>query len=134
MRVVVDTNIVISAIFFGGKPTDIINHGIQGTFSLIVTSSILHEYAVTIDNFDNNPDGEAASLLALIISKATAIEPIRLLKTPCRDPDDVKFLEAALSAKADFIVSGDKDLLVLKEFRGTKILKASEFLTLLQQL
>jgi putative PIN family toxin of toxin-antitoxin system len=133
MKVVVDTNVFISAVFFGGTPQKVLQHVVDDNFSLIVTSAILFEYSASASRFDNSDDGPSSQLLALIISKSTAVEPVRLLKAPCRDPDDIKFLEAAVSAQADFIVSGDKDLLVLKEFRGIKIIKISEFLKLLDE-
>ncbi|MDI6689943.1 MAG: putative toxin-antitoxin system toxin component, PIN family [Actinomycetota bacterium] len=51
----------------------------------------------------------------------------------CRDPEDDKFIDVALAAKADYLVTGDKDLLVLKNYRGVKILKPKEFLALMRK-
>ena len=51
----------------------------------------------------------------------------------CQDKDDVKFLECALSGRADFIVSGDKELVALKEFKGIRILNPAEFRKVLEK-
>jgi putative PIN family toxin of toxin-antitoxin system len=56
------------------------------------------------------------------------VEVVKDVKGICRDPEDDKFISCAISASADFIVSGDKDLIDLKQYKSIKIIKASEFL------
>lgn len=67
------------------------------------------------------------SQIITILGQASCVEPV---KTPsvCRDPKDDKFLAAALAAKADYLVSEDKDLLDLKEYKGVKIVNMEVFL------
>jgi len=66
---------------------------------------------------------------AVLIENAISLDPSLI-----RDKDDLKFLECALSGKADYLVSGDKDALEVKKFQTIKVLSAKEFLEILEKL
>ena len=77
--------------------------------------------------------GLADEICAELESELEVIEPEPLSKSVCRDKDDNWVLAAALTGRADFVVSGDKDLLILKEFHGIKILSPRQFVELLDR-
>ena len=132
MRIVVDTNVVISGIFFGGNPRKIIESIVDDAIDSFATTEIIDEYMEIIESmikrkrgsFDQRAFSPLFSSLNIINSE-TEIEM-------CRDPDDDKFIECAVDAKALYIVSGDKDLTDLGQHAGIPILKYSELLTKLQ--
>ncbi len=74
---------------------------------------------------------QVAETLADYLSFLQVIQIPKALTAVCRDPEDNRVLECALESRAQYIVSGDKDLLELKEFRGIRIVRAAEFLSLL---
>ena len=129
MKVVLDTNVLISAIMFGGKSRDILEMGISGKIRIAISQDILKELAgVLIDKkfrasvpFVQQTIHELSEICEVVIvtSKINAIKD---------DPDDNRILECAVSAKADCIVSGDAHLLSLKHFKKIKIYSPSEFL------
>ena len=131
MKVVLDTNVLISAIMFGGKSRDILEMGISGKIKIAVSQDILKELAeVLVDkkfrvpvSFVQQTIHELSEITELVI----VTDRITVIKD---DPDDNHILECAVSAKADYIVSGDSDLLGLKHFKKIKILSPSDFLLL----
>ncbi len=128
MRIVIDTNVVASAIFFGGKPKQLIELLLQKQFDSYVTAEIIEEYHETIEYLFNKYPGKKISVpLTQIISACNIIEAKSNVQV-CRDPDDDKFIACAKDAKCLYIVSGDKDLLTVKECEGVEIITVSEFL------
>jgi len=131
VKVVLDTNVLISAIMFGGKSRDILEMGISGKIKIAVSQDILKELAeVLVDkkfrapvSFVQQTIHELSEITELVI----VTDKITVIKD---DPDDNRILECAVSAKADYIVSGDSDLLSLKHFKKIKILSPSDFLHL----
>ena len=132
MRIVIDTNVVASAIFFGGKPRHLIERVMDGYVHVFATKEIIDEYRDTVDylhhKYANNSMNPA---LNLIIRKIKLIEGKASVDV-CRDPDDNKFIECAIDAKCFYIVSGDKDLLSIGIYDDIQILTVSEFLGLLE--
>jgi putative PIN family toxin of toxin-antitoxin system len=127
-RVVIDTNVMVSA-YLGGRLETIIVAWIEGKFVLTVSNQIVNEYI----NVLSRPKFEIAraeldDFAALILSKAEFVVPGESIRVVEADPSDNKFLEAAVTGQADYIVSGDKHLRDLKEFRGIAILTPSAFL------
>mgnify|MGYP001616127656 CR=1 FL=1 len=135
LKVVVDTNVFISGLIKDDNPRTVINAFIGNKFQLIISEDILGELAYTLakprlSGLLAEPD--ASSLVGLIRKRAYLIRPRQKL-TVCRDPKDDKFLEAALEAGADFIVTGDEDLLVLDPFQGIPIITARDFIGRLEK-
>jgi putative PIN family toxin of toxin-antitoxin system len=127
-RVVIDTNVMVSA-YLGGRLETIIVAWIEGKFVLTVSNQIVNEYI----NVLSRPKFKIARVelddfAALILSKAEFVVPGESIRVVEADPSDNKFLEAAVTGQADYIVSGDKHLRDLKEFRGIAILTPSAFL------
>ena len=129
MKVVLDTNVLISAIMFGGKSRDILGMGISGKIKIALSQDILKELAeVLVDKKFRAPISfvqQTIHELSEIVELVIVINKINVIKN---DPDDNRILECAVSAKADYIVSGDSHLLTLKHFKRIKIISPSDFL------
>ena len=128
MRIVVDTNVLISGAFFSGVPSKIIDACVGGNFKLVLTTEIIEEYRRVGEVFTKKrPNVDFERFLGILISKAVFVEPAHVDPDICRDSDDVKFLECALASNSKYLVSGDKDLLVIKDFSGVTIYTPREF-------
>lgn len=127
MRVVIDTNVVISGTFFGGRPREILEAAVDGRIAAFVTPEIVGEYQEVIDEMVLRKHGRLRrDVLAPFEAALSFVEP-RTKVEVCRDPDDDKFLACAIDARAIHIVSGDKDLLTIGKYDGVKIVTATEF-------
>jgi uncharacterized protein len=134
MRTVPDTNIVISGLLWRGNPRRVLDAARDGIIELYTSPVLLEELEDVLSREKFTKLLEAASVtvrelidgysaLATVID-AELIEPVII-----RDPDDDAVIACALSAEAEIIVSGDDDLLDLKEHQGIRILTATELLT-----
>ena len=133
MKIVIDTNVIASAIFFGGKPKEILEKVMIGDLQTFATKEIIAEYVETIDYLHNKYANKAMNpALSVLLKKIKLIECRSSIEI-CRDPDDNKFIECALDAKCFYIVSGDKDLLSIKKFEKIQIVTVSEFLTICER-
>lgn len=127
MRIVVDTNVLISGVFFGGFPKVILSAIVDDKLTACATTEIIDEYEEIVQEMIARKQGHLKrDLLAPLIQALEIIEPVSRVQLS-RDPDDDKFLGCAKDARALYIVSGDKDLLVLKEFENIQIITAKEF-------
>ena len=127
MRIVIDTNVVASAVFFGGRPRELLEKLILNDLEAFVSPEIVEEYRETFDYLRNQyPLRKVSIPLTRIVSACTMIEPKTNLKV-CRDPDDDKFIECAIDSKSLYVVSGDKDLLTIKHYQNVEIVTVSEF-------
>ena len=132
MRIVVDTNVLASALFFGGKPGELLRLILSRSVSAVATQEILDEYQDTIDYLLEKYKGRELHFSAVPIYSAMEIIPAKTRVAVCRDSDDDKFISCAIDGQCYYVVSGDKDLLTLKKYRHVKIVTISEFLELLQ--
>ena len=111
-RIVPDTNIIISAIFGGGKPYKVIANGLNGKYQLVTSPEIMGELIGRLRNkfqFPEDKIEEQANIMLVlyhIIIPKTKLEVVR-------DKSDNKIIECAVDGRADFIITGDPDLLVL---------------------
>jgi uncharacterized protein len=128
LKVVVDTNVYISAIFWGGKPRQVIDLARDNSIQIFTTEDIELEISdKLITKFGLNPN-EASNVMA---DFSTFTKPVRVnnrIYVVKDDHDDDKFIECALECNAVFIISGDKHLLKLKKYEGICIVNASSFL------
>ena len=131
MRIVVDTNVLVSAILFGGRPAELIRMILLHVVAAVATQEIIEEYQSTIDYLLRKYDGREVNIPLDIICSAMEIIPAQSRGKVCRDPDDDKFISCAMDGRCYYIVSGDKDLLTLKRYRGVRIVTVSEFFELL---
>jgi len=128
-KIVIDTNIYISAIFWGGKPRSVVDLGCNGQISIFTSSQIENEINKKLKTKFGLSDEEVAQILLDFSTFTLPIKASRKITVIDDDPDDDKFIECAVASRAGFIVSGDKHLLNLKEYKGIKIMKAGDFLS-----
>jgi putative PIN family toxin of toxin-antitoxin system len=128
VKVIVDTNVLVSGIFWGGKPGIILGYWRSGKLDILATIDILEEYVKVITKVGKHEPELAEHWTGFLLQHLRIVEKTTRLKN-CRDPQDDKFLECAVSTGADCLVSGDEDLLVLKNVRGIPILSVSKFLS-----
>ena len=131
-RVVIDTNIYISAIFWDGPPRQVVDLGRDGKIEIYTSGDIEEEITrVLLKKFRLNPD----DVEEILLDFSTFTIPVRSekqFKIIKDDPDDDKFIDCAVCCNADYIVSGDKHLINLKVFKGIKIVNSLDFLAVLK--
>ncbi len=127
MKIVIDTNVVISGTFFGGYPRKVIEAVGNNKIHACATIEILEEYEDIIDEMIQRKQGHIhRDVLAPFIAELELIES-RTKVEVSRDPDDDKFVGCAMDAKALYIISGDKDLLDIGKYAGVEIITAADF-------
>lgn len=129
LRTVFDTNIYISAIVFGGAPLLCLEAARSGEVDLYTSKEILLELSNKLENKFFHSQTDVERILTRLSKFVKIVIPKEKLTIINDDPTDNKILEAAVEAKADFIVSGDKKhILSLNEFKGIKIVSPAVFL------
>lgn len=127
MRVVVDTNVFISGVFFGGKPRVVLESIVRGDITAFASKAIIEEYSETVQDLIGRRQGSLSQEAVSSFVASLNIIETRTKVIASRDPDDDKFIECALDASALYIISGDKDLLSLEKYRGVKMITAADF-------
>ena len=130
MRIVIDTNVVASAVFFGGRPAELLRMVIRHEHLAVATDEIVDEYQATISYLLDKYGGKKLQLSIVPIFSAMEIIQATSKADICRDPDDNKFISCAIDGHCYYVVSGDKDLLSLEQFGNIKIVTVAEFLEL----
>ena len=129
MRVLFDTNVLYSAFTAKGVCEDLVEEA-AGQCDIVWSPPLQEELeAVLKRKYQLGPGTQAA--LSAFAELCEFTQPAPLPKPVCRDPADDVVLATALTAKADFIVTGDDDLLVLKKFHGSRIVTPRKFWDLL---
>jgi putative PIN family toxin of toxin-antitoxin system len=129
-RFVFDTNVVVSALLTKKSVARDALDKARGLGEILLSLKVIEELVDVLGRpaFDRYLDEEdRIGFLNLLVKESTLVEITEKIKE-CRDPKDDKFLELAVSGKADFIISGDGDLRVLNPFRKIKIVSPREFL------
>lgn len=130
MKIVIDTNVLISGVFFGGFPRKILSSVVEKRITACATTEIIDEYEEIIQEMIERKQGHInKGILAPLLNTMELIEPVSCVEIS-RDPDDDKFIECAKDAHALYIVSGDKDLLVLEHYENIQIVTAKDFCAL----
>jgi uncharacterized protein len=129
MRVVLDTNVLVSGIFFHGIPGKILDAWVNDQFELSASPLILDEYARVIFELA----GEKEDLLAMewisnLFGLSHVVPEPSANTSHCRDPKDDKFIHCALSSRAKYLVSGDKDILSLTQNFPFRVIPPQKFL------
>jgi putative PIN family toxin of toxin-antitoxin system len=128
MRIVLDTNVFISGVFFGGQPGKILTAWRDGKVKLILSPDILEEYVEVLGRLQNlYPSVEVQPIISLVLAGSEIIPATQLEKPVSLDPDDDKFIACAVTGRVKIIVSGDKHLLEVAGHKGIRIVKPSEF-------
>jgi len=127
--VILDTNVIISGIFFTGPPYDILKAWQSKKIQLVISSDIFKEYKRVADLLNKKyKDIDINSILNLIAINSDIVDSKDLPFTVCEDPADDKFIACEISVRIKIIVSGDKHLLKLSGYKNILILKPKEFL------
>ena len=130
MRVVLDTNTVVSALLFNGISSKLVSLWQKGLITPLLSREVLDEYlrVLSYPKFELS-EGEIKELIQEeILPYAEVVKPKRHWRVVQRDPSDNKFLECAVAGKARVIISGDKDLLSLGRHRQIRIQSPAQFL------
>lgn len=129
MKVVVDTNVLVSGVFFGGMPSRVLEAWRDGKYDLAVSPEILEEYRQVGEELTRRFEGVSlAPFIALLVMNAEIVEAPGLPEQVSRDRDDDKFVACAVAAECEYIVSGDKHLLEVSGYQGIDIVTPREFL------
>lgn len=122
-RVVLDSNVLISALHFGGKPEELLLLANEGAIELFLSSFILEETANILKEKLGWKERAVRDAMTAMKAVATLVRPTIRLNIISHDESDNRVLECAVEAQADFLVTGDKHhLLPLKQYKGIHIL------------
>ena len=125
-RIVVDTNVFVSALNFAGWPLRALRQA-EESFEICTSADLIAELERVLLTKFNWQQKEMDRFLEPLLATTCLVKPTVVI-TACRDPDDNRVLECAIAAGAQLIVSGDKDLLSLDVFRGIRIVTPRQFL------
>ena len=130
MRVVLDTNVLVSALLFTGTASEILPLWQKGVITILLSRDVLEEYLRVLSYLKFQlAEAEIKALIEEeLLPFVTVVKPKRRLSVVKRDPSDNKFLECALAGKAQVIVSGDKDLISIGHYRRVRIQTPAQFL------
>ena len=130
MRAVLDTNVLISSLISTDTPHKVVVAGFEGEYQIVVSVATLTEFRETLlkypDRFHMDKEDVQKEVETLRYF-AEFVEPEEDIKAVEQDPDDDKFLEAAMAGNVDYLVSGDQHLLTLNSFRGINIVTPRVF-------
>ncbi|HEX9023739.1 MAG TPA: putative toxin-antitoxin system toxin component, PIN family [Geobacteraceae bacterium] len=128
MKAVFDTNVLIAAFISEGVCAKILTRARKKQFQLVTCPFVLNELERVLKKKFKATTDEVNQALDLITETVhIEVAPVKNAPGICRDPDDDNVLACALAAEADYLVTGDDDLLVLKSHRGIKILAPRDF-------
>ncbi|MBI4523828.1 MAG: putative toxin-antitoxin system toxin component, PIN family [Deltaproteobacteria bacterium] len=128
MRIVLDTNVFVSGVFFSGPPHRILQAWRGGKVQLVVSQAVLEEYERVGRRLSHRfPRIDLDPFLKLLALHAEIVTPAPLPKQVCSDPDDDKFLSCALAGRCPVIVTGDRALLTVSGYRRLRIVKPRAF-------
>lgn len=130
MKIVLDTNVLISGIFFSGPPSTILNAWHSRKLQLCVSVEILEEYLNVAERLASRYAGvEYEEILELIVSNSELVQAPGLPDRVSEDPDDDKFLACALASNTSIIVSGDSDLILVSGYADIQVLTPKTFVS-----
>ncbi len=130
MRVVLDTNTLISALLFSGTASRLVPLWQSRSITLLISKAILQEYLRTLayPKFRLSDQEIRGVIEEKLLPFVKTVQVKKHLTVVQRDPEDDKFLECAVAGRAKYLVTGDRDLLELGSYRGIMILPVGEFL------
>jgi len=133
MKIVLDANIFVSSFFWGGNPRSVVERVIEGIDELFITKEILDEIESVLGRPKFHTDKEKAAYFINSIEEiGSKIVPKNRIKNGSRDKSDNKYIECGISANVDYIITGDDDLLTLKEYQNIKIITAKNYLEIIK--
>jgi putative PIN family toxin of toxin-antitoxin system len=126
MKIVLDANVIVAAFAARGLCESVMEVCLS-EHEIVLSDELLDEILENLLEKIKLPSGVVDSIGELLREHASMLNPTSIAPAVCRDPDDIKALNLALASKADYIVTGDKDLLVLKKIEGIPILSPRSF-------
>ena len=135
MRAVLDTNVLISAVIATGTPHEVVVAGYSGEYQIVVSVATLLEFRETLHKYPDRfglSDREIQEEVETLRYFAEFVAPDVELDVVDADPDDDKFLEAAVAGNAEYVVSGDQHLLDIDNFHGIEIVSPRTFYEIVQ--
>jgi putative PIN family toxin of toxin-antitoxin system len=128
VKIVLDTNVFVSGVFFTGPPYQILQAWRDCRLQIVLSGDILAEYRRVGERLaEQFPHVNLAPLIELVAVKGKMVRALRLPAPVCDDPDDDKFLACALADRCKVIVSGDKHLLKVSGYRGIRVMRPKDF-------
>jgi putative PIN family toxin of toxin-antitoxin system len=128
MKVILDTNVFVSGVFFSGPPFEILSAWRKGQVQLVISPEILEEYYRVGERLaERFPGVDLEPILALLTVKAQLIPSPTLSESVCDDPAADKFLACAISSGAKVVVSGDRHLLKASGYSGITVIRPRKF-------
>lgn len=133
LRVVLDTNVLVSAIISDGKPRELLKMGIAKQYAIVTSNLILKEIAVVLSRpkFKTSQD-EVQGVIIALLRTAEVVNVTSKLKAVKEDSKDDMVVETACDGNANMIVTGDSHLLALNDYRGIKIITVEKMLSYLK--
>jgi putative PIN family toxin of toxin-antitoxin system len=129
VKVVIDTNVFVSGIFFSGPPCQILKAWEDGKFQIAISEDIIVEYRRILESLAAKiKEVDVESILEIVFVEAELVPSISFNEPVCEDPDDDKFLACGSVKKSDYIISGDKHLLKIGNYENTAIVTPRYFL------
>jgi uncharacterized protein len=129
VKVVLDTNVFVSGVFFSGPPFQILQAWRDGKIQLVISPEILDEYRRVGEILaEEHPAIDLEPMLEYVIHNAVVFSAPPLPKGVCDDPDDDKFFACALASGSNLVVSGDRHLLRVSGYQNIEVLKPRDFL------
>ena len=130
IRVVLDTNVLVSALLFKGELSGIVGLWQKGKIIPVISKETFDELRTVLEYSKFSLSrAEIKSLIEHdILPFFEVVNVSKHVKGTCRDPEDDKFISCAISASVDWIVTGDKDLSDLKKYQSIRIIHASDFI------
>ena len=130
MKIVCDTNVIVSGILFGGHSRAILSSIARGRVEAFTTPALLNELREVLTRRKFRLRAEQVAVIIEMVKESFAyVEPRTLIRAVADDPDDDRVLEAADAAGARVIISGDRHLLTLKAWHSIAILSPAEFVS-----
>ena len=126
LRVVVDTNVFVSAFIWGGNPRKVIQKWLREEFVLLLSPFLLAEIILVLKRFGFD-QADQQRLRYILENNSLKFFPKRKVHL-CSDEKNNQVLDLCLAGRADYLITGDKELLAIKDFQGTKIVSVKEFL------
>ena len=126
MIILLDTNVLIAAFVARGFCHELLEHCVR-QHSLVTSDFIIDEFRDKLSHKLKFKPDSINQAVELLLTRMQVVESTSLSQRVCRDPDDDSVLAAAIAGNCDCIITGDKDLLVLKEYDGIEILSPGDF-------
>lgn len=133
LRIVLDTNVLVSAIVCNGKPRKLFQMGIDGKYKILISKETLDELSEVIQRPKFKMTREdIVRIVSVLMETGANVRITSNFEVINNDPDDNIIINTAYDGNADYIVSGDKDIKDLKNFKKIKIVSVNEMLKILK--